>query len=81
MDLLINFIISVTKYLSKAVKRRKVSSGSQFEGTVHYGRQSRQQGCEVAGRIASTTRKHQEVDAGAQAAFCFSFSLGPQPLG
>lgn len=54
MNPLVNFIVSVTKCLTKAVEGRKASSGSQFEGTVRHGKKSWQRGCEAAGPVASS---------------------------
>lgn len=78
MNFFVNFIVSVTKCLTKAVEGRKASSGSQFEGTVRRDRKSGQWGCEAAGPVASS----QEAES--DECLCSAFSylvLDPSPWG
>lgn len=54
--------------------------GSQFEGTTQNSRQDLQEH-EAAGPTASTFKKQKEILVASQFTFCFSLSLGPQPVG
>ena len=73
MNSLVNFIVSVTKCLMKAVEGRKASSGSQFEGAVRRGRKS----CSGAVRqqvLSHPVRKQRVTNACAQLSLIHSWT-------
>lgn len=69
----VTLLAAVTKCLIK-VTQGKVFSGSQIEGSAHYGREDRLQDLETAVHTASAFRKHSVENAGMQPTLSFFFS-------